>query len=273
MDMPEISGKLAVKEIPISDISISTFNVRSDLQSGTEDSNLEDLAKSIQEKGLLNPLTVFYKNGKYEVVVGKRRFMACVSLGWKTVPVIIRTNLDDVDARILSLVENVHRADLHPLDKAKAYQQIYEVFGTYSKVSEQTGVSGQTVKRYLALLKLAPPVQERLTTSKGPLGVCAMSKLAELLQDSEEQEYVLQRIEGFTGEVQIEILERSGGDIEKIDGLCQQALGGCFNIVICKGLDGCPHIPKECLEDVKRIIAATTRPIKVNHLKEEALLG
>jgi ParB family chromosome partitioning protein len=117
--MTEISEKLQVKEIPISEISIGPLNIRSDLQSGTEDSNLEDLARSIQEKGLLNPLTVLYKNGKYEVVVGKRRFMACKSLDWKTVPAIVRTDLDDVDARILSLIENVHRADLHPLDKAR----------------------------------------------------------------------------------------------------------------------------------------------------------
>jgi ParB family chromosome partitioning protein len=273
MRAPEISRELIVKEIPISDISISDLNIRSDLQSGTEDSSQEDLAKSIQEKGLLSPLTVLQKDGKYELVVGKRRLMACKSLGWKTVPAIVRTDLDDVDARILSLIENIHRADLNPLDKTRAYQQIYETCGTFARVSEETGVSIQTVRRYLFLLQLAPSIKQRLTTNDGPAGICTLSKLAELFQDSDEQEYMLQRIEGFTQQVQIEILKRSEGNIDRIDGLCEQALGGCFSLLICKGLDGCPHIPQECLEDVRRIISAKTQPIKVGNLKGEVLFG
>jgi ParB family chromosome partitioning protein len=193
--------------------------------------------------------------------------MACQALGWKTVPAIIRTDLQDVDARILSLIENVHRADLHPMDKARAYRQIYETFGTYTKASEETGVSVPTVKRYLSLLQLAPSLQDQLTTRDGPAGICTLSKLAELFEDFEEQEYVLERIEGFTQQVQLEILIRSRGNIEKIDALCEQALGGCFSAVICKGLDNCPHIPEDCLEEVKRVIAAKTTPIKVHNLK------
>jgi ParB/RepB/Spo0J family partition protein len=270
-----LSRTLTITEVPVSEISISELNVRNDPQSGTEDSNLDDLARSIRERGLLNPLTVLYKNGKYELIVGKRRFLACQSLGWKTVPAIVRIDLDDVDARILSLIENVHRADLHPLDKAKAYQQIYETFGTYSKVSEETGVSTPTVKRYLPLLQLARSIQEQLTTSDGHAGICTLSRLAELFQDFEDQEYVMQSIEGFTQQVQIEILNRSEGDIDRIDNLCEQAIGGCFKVFICKGLDGCPHIPQECIEDVKRIIASskTIAPIRIGASREEVSLG
>jgi ParB/RepB/Spo0J family partition protein len=273
MDKASELGAFAVKEIPLSEISLSQLNVRNDLQSGTEDSSLDDLARSIGEKGLLNPLTVRYKNGRYDLIVGKRRFLACQSLGWKNIPAIVRTDLQDADARILSLIENVHRADLHPLDKARAYQQIYETFGTFTRVSEETGVSIQTVKRYLFLLQLTPSIQERLTTNDGPAGICTLSKLAELFQDPKEQEYVLQRIEGFTQQVQIEILKRSEGNVDKIDELCEQALGGCFNLLICKGLDRCPYIPQECLEDVKRIISAKTQPSKVGNLKGEILFG
>jgi ParB/RepB/Spo0J family partition protein len=261
------SETIVVRKIPLSEISISELNVRNDLHSGTEDSNIDDLARSIEERGLLNPLMVVYKNGKYQLIVGKRRFIACQSLGWKTIPVIVRADIEDVEARILSLIENVHRADLHPLDKARAYQQIYETFGTYNRVSKETGVSVQTVKRYLFLLQLAPSVQGLLTTNDGPAGICTLSKLAELFQDPEEQEYVLRQIRGFVQQVQIEILKRSVGNIDKIDELCIQALGGCFNLTICKGLDRCPHIPQECREDVKRIVSAKTQPIKVRNLK------
>jgi len=246
-----------IKEIRISEISVSELNVRKDLQAGIEDSTLDDLAKSIHEKGLLNPITVLYRNGKYELIVGQRRYLACQLLGWKTIPAIVRTDLKDVDAKILSLIENVHRADLHPLNKARAYQQIYEIYGTYTRVSKETGVSMTTVQRYLYILKLAPSIQKLLTTSDGPIGICTLSKLAELFPSFDDQEYVLLRIRGFKQQVQLEILKRSEGNIAKIDMLCEQALGGCFNIIICRGIDECPYIPDECLEEIKRLIAQT----------------
>ena len=246
---------MVTKEIPISEIIISKLNVRKNLQSGTEDSTLDDLAKSIFERGLINAITVLDKNEKYELIVGQRRYLACQLLGWKTIPAIVRTNLKDIDARILSLIENVHRADLHPTDKARAYQQIYETLGTYTRVSKETGVSTSTIKRYILLLKLAPSIQQFLTTSDGPAGICTLSKLAEMFPSFEDQEYVLERLHGFKQQVQLEILKRSQGDIGKIDMLCDQALGGCFNIFMCRGLDGCPLIPKQCLEEVKRTIS------------------
>jgi len=251
---------MTIKEIPISRITISNLNVRKDLQSGTEDSTLDDLAKSIFERGLINPITVLVNDGKYDLIVGQRRYLACQLLGWKTIPAIVRTNLEDIDARILSLIENVHRADLHPIDKSRGYQQIYEALGTYTKVSKETGISVPTVKRYMLLLLLAPSIQQQLTTSDGPAGICTLSKLAELFPNFEDQEYVLERIQGFKQQVQLEILKRSQGDINKIDILCEQAIGGCFDVIICKGLDGCPYIPKECLGKVKRIIAEAKKP-------------
>ena len=251
------SKSMVIKEIPISEVSISELNVRKDLKAGTEDSTLDDLAKSIHEIGLLNPITVLDRKGKYELIVGQRRFLACQLLGWKTIPAIVRTNLEDVDARILSLIENVHRADLNPIDKARAYQQIYEGFGTYTRVSKETGVSIPTVKRYLLLLKLEPSIQDQLTTSDGPAGIGTLSKLAETFPNFDDQEFVLEHIGGFKQQVQLEILKRSEGDISKIDRLVDQALGGCFNIVICPGFEKCPLIPEECREEVIQLVAKT----------------
>jgi len=235
-------------------ISISEHNVRKNLEAGSEDSNLEDLAKSINEQGLFNPITVVKRNSSYELIAGQRRFLACQLLGWETIPALIRSDLDDVDAKIISLIENVHRADLHPLDKGRAYKEIYQVFGTYSRVSKETGVSVPTVKRYMLLLNLAPSIQELLTTSDGPAGVCTLSMLAHLFPKFDEQEYVLERIGRFKQQVQLEILRRSAGDINKIDELVEMALGGCFGVEICRGLEGCPHIPDECKEEVLALI-------------------
>lgn len=253
---------IVVKNIPLQTISISDFNVRKDLDAGTEDSTLDDLAKSINEKGLLNPVTVLDRDGKYELIIGKRRYLAYRSLGWRTIPAIVRKNLEDTEARILSLIENVHRADLHPIDKARAYTEIYDEYGTYTRVSKETGVSISTVRRYMFLLKLAPDLQKILTTSDGPAGICTLYKLAELFPSFEDQEYVYERIMGFKQQVQLEILKRSNGDIDEIDKLCEQALGGFFKVAICRGIEKCPFIPQECLSEVKRIIEQT-QPILI----------
>jgi ParB family chromosome partitioning protein len=249
------NGKIKIKTISISKIILSKYNVRRNLKAGTEDSTIEDLAKSIYENGLLNPITVFEKNDKYQLIVGKRRYLACKMLGWDKIPSIIKNKISDIDARILSLIENVHRADLHPLDKANAYKQIHNHYSTYTRVSKETGVSTSTIKRYLYLLKLAQSIQELLTTSDGPAGIVTLAKLAELFPEFKDQEYVLDRIRGFKQQVQLEILKQSGGDVEKIDELCDKAIDGCFSIVICRGIDSCPYIPEECLDEVKRIIS------------------
>ena len=145
---------MEIKEINLDDIDISEFNTRKDLGAGTEEASLDDLANSIREKGLLSPIMVRKKNGKYDLVAGQRRFLACKKIGLQTIHSIIRDDLDDTDATIISLIENVQRADMNPLDKAKAYKIIYEKYKDYKKVAKETGVSVSTIKKYLTLLNL-----------------------------------------------------------------------------------------------------------------------
>lgn len=245
---------MEVRDIKLADILLSDLNIRKDLDAGTEDVGLEDLADSIKEEGLISPLIVRrHIDGTYELIVGQRRFLACQRLGWKTVPAIIRDITDDTDATILSLIENVHRADLNPIDKARAYQKIYEKYKDYNKVAKETGVSVSTIRRYLPLVKLTSSIQERVTTAKGPAGTGTLSKLAETFAP-EEQEEVLDRIEGFDQQIQLEIIKRSGGDVDKLENLIEQAQEGAFDIRLCKGLDECPFIPPGLLELVKAAI-------------------
>lgn len=245
---------MEVRDIKMADIRLSEFNIRKDLDAGTEDTGLEDLAESIKDKGLLNPLIVRrLDDGTYELIAGQRRFLACQRLGWDNIPAIIRDITDDTDATILSLVENVHRADLNPIDKARAYQKIYERFNDYNKVAKETGVSASTIKKYLTLLKLAPSIQERLTTAEGPAAIGTLSKIAETFAP-EEQEEVLDRIGGFKQQIQFEMIKRSGGDVDQLEDLREQALEGAFDTRLCRGLDECPFIPLELREPVKDAI-------------------
>jgi len=189
--------QIEIKEIEMSNIILSEYNTRKDLAAGMEDANLEDLANSINEKGLLNPITVRRQDdGTHKLIAGQRRFLAFKKLGWKTILAIIGDIDDDTDATIISLIENVHRADMNPIDKARAYQRIFDKYKNLKRVSKETGVSANTIRKYLKLLNLAPAIQEKLLTANGPIGIEAISKVADTFSP-EEQEEVLERIGGF----------------------------------------------------------------------------
>ena len=254
---------MKVKDIPLSNITVSDLNVRKNLEAGLEDSTLNDLAESIRENGLLNPIIVIQKEGSYELVVGQRRFLACKKIGLKTIPAIIRDDISDIEGVTLSLIENVHRADMHPIDKARALNNLHETYGTYGRVSKESGLSIPTIKRYLTLLKLAPSIQEKLSTSEGPAGIGTLSKLAELFPSEEDQVIALEQIAGFNQKVQLEILKRSKGDLNKLEINRELALGGAFDIHICLGIKECIFIPDELRTQINELIAQTKADYKM----------
>jgi len=242
-----------IKELSLDEIDISEFNTRKDLGAGTEETSLDDLANSIREKGLLNPIMVRKsKDGKYDLIVGQRRFLACKKIGLKTIPSIIRSDLNDTDATIISLIENVQRADMNPLDKAKAYETIYEKYKDYKKVAKETGVSVATIKKYLSLLELSSSLQEKLTTSDGPTGIGALSKLAETFSP-DEQEKAYKEIGGFKQSIQLEILKRSEGDLRQLTELRSEAMEGAFDTKLCtEGL--CFSMSDDLKEQIKKML-------------------
>lgn len=221
-----------VKDIEISKIVVSEQNVRKDLTAGTEEANLDDLANSIKEKGLLSPVTVVHKGDHYDLIVGQRRFLACKKLGYEKIAAIIREESDDTDYLTLSLIENIHRSDMSPIDKAKAYNSLFEKYNDYERVSKETGITIATIKRYIKLLDLDPRLQEKLSNSEGVVGIDAMSKLASTF-NPDEQLVAYESIKGFKGKTQNEILKQSGGDISKVPGLVERAMEGEFDVTMC----------------------------------------
>jgi len=197
------------------------------------------------------------------LVAGQRRFLACKKIGLKTISAIIRDNMDETDATILSLIENVQRADMNPIDKARAYQKIHEKYNDYKKVAKETGVSVVTIKKYLLLLNLSSSLQERVTTSEGAAGVGALSKLAETFSP-EEQEQALEGIGGFKQNIQLEILKRSQGDLGKLSDLKQEAMEGVFDTRMCtEGL--CFSMPEELKIQIKQML---DKGVEVRSLKD-----
>lgn len=235
------------QEIALDHLEVSRLNTRKDLSAGQEDSGIQELANSIGKQGLLAPLLVRpLPSGTFEVISGQRRLKACKLLGLDPVPCLVRDDLDDADTVTVSLVENIHRADMNPLDKAEALGALYEKLGSYKRVAEETGWSSTTVSKYVALMDLPPELRDRLGTSEGAARVTALSKLARTFSGEDALE-VYARIGGFNQRIQQEILRRSEGSLEALEVLATEAQEGAFDSRSCGGVYGCSLI-KDILE-------------------------
>ena len=225
---------MEIRDIALDQIKVSAFNTRKDLSAGTEDTDIDDLANSIRDCGLLSPITVrMTSDGQYDLVAGQRRYLAFQRLGRNAIPAIIKDDLDDTGATVVSLVENVHRADMNPMDKAKAYQGIYIRYGDVERVAKETGVTSQTVRRYLPLLKLTQAIQDEVSTSDGVASVVTLSKLAEIFAP-EDQKEVLDQIRGLNARSQLRIIQQSGGRISEVPDIKLQELEDTMNMVTCR---------------------------------------
>ncbi len=123
---------------------------------------LEELATSIREQGLVQPLVVTQVAGGYQLLVGERRWRAAKLAGLDLVPVVVR-DVTPQQMLELALVENLQREDLNPLETATAYSQLVEEFGlTQQQVAEKVGKNRVTVTNTLRLLKLPSEVKDAL---------------------------------------------------------------------------------------------------------------
>jgi ParB family chromosome partitioning protein len=132
--------------------------------------SLEELAQSIQETGLLQPIVVVPDEEYYRIIVGERRWRAAKKIGLQTIPVLIR-NLTEAQQHEAMLIENLQREDLNPLEIAMAYQKMIQEFGyTQEDVAKKVGKDRASVANYLRLLKLPDEVQELIADGKLSMG-------------------------------------------------------------------------------------------------------
>lgn len=148
-----------VSELPIDSIVPNPRQPRQHF----DEAALEELAQSIREVGLLQPLVVRpTAEGTYELIAGERRWRACQRAGLKTVPVVVRPSGDQASLE-MALVENLQRSDITPVESAKAFRRLIQEFGlTQEQVAERVGKSRTAVANTLRLLKLPPRALEAL---------------------------------------------------------------------------------------------------------------
>ncbi len=133
-------------ELPIDRIErVTDSNVRTkDVHKG-----LEQLIASIKRWGVLQPVSVFEKNGNYELFVGQRRYLASMEAGRPTIPAVVYSPMSKFDAQIRSMSENIQRRSLNADDAGEVCYQLYQKEGNIGKVAELLGISIPTVTKYL----------------------------------------------------------------------------------------------------------------------------
>ena len=152
-EQAEASG--ALREIPLSSIKPNPYQPRTRM----DQSELSDLASSMEASGLLQPVIVRPHDGGFELIAGERRWRAAKRAGLPSIPVVVR-EVDEVLSLEQALVENLHREDLNPLEEAAAYQQLMEDFElTQEAVAQKVGKSRSAVANTLRLFQLPPTIQ------------------------------------------------------------------------------------------------------------------
>lgn len=145
----------APNEVPIGEILPGAMQPRN----GFDDASLNELAESIRENGIMQPLVVRPREGGYDLIAGERRWRASQMAGLANVPIVIR-DVDDRTALELALVENLQRENLDPIEEAKGYAQLVDQFDlTQEEVAAKVGKNRATVANALRLIKLPPEVQ------------------------------------------------------------------------------------------------------------------
>lgn len=160
-------GSSSISEIPLSQIHPNPNQPRQEFEAEA----LEELAASIRQLGIIQPITLRkISEGNYQIISGERRYRASKSIGLENIPAYIKTT-EDEQVMEMALIENIQREDLNAIEVALAYQKLLEIYNlTHEKLSERLGKKRATITNYLRLLKLPAIIQIGLKDKKIEMG-------------------------------------------------------------------------------------------------------
>lgn len=154
----ELDPQETVQELPLTELVANQFQPRTVF----DGDRIEELAVTIAEHGLLQPIVVRKQGTGYEIIAGERRYRAVRSLGWETIPAIVKEMTDETTAS-LALIENLQREDLTPIEEAEAYERLLALQEiTQEVLARKLGRSQSTIANKLRLLRLPTDVREAL---------------------------------------------------------------------------------------------------------------
>ncbi|HEX8152769.1 MAG TPA: ParB/RepB/Spo0J family partition protein [Thermoanaerobaculia bacterium] len=156
------------------------------------EASIEDLARSVREHGIVQPLVVTRSGDRYKLIAGERRFRAAQKAGLETVPVIVKEMTGEGEELQVALIENIQREDLNPIEEALAYHQLHEEFGlTQEEIAKRVGKERSTVANFLRLIKLPDQVKKLLASGQLSMGH-ARALLA--VESAKKQELLAERV-------------------------------------------------------------------------------
>lgn len=163
----QASPSTDINRLPLTALQAGKYQPRQKMEAGA----LQELAESIREQGVMQPLLVrLVAPGKYEIIAGERRFRAATIAGLKEVPVLV-SGADDQAAAAMALVENMQREDLNPLEESQGLARLIEEFGfTHEQAAKAVGKSRSAITNLLRLAQLAKPVQAMLLAGDIDMG-------------------------------------------------------------------------------------------------------
>ena len=191
--MSELSKEDTLLEVNIEDIRVSPFQPRRVFF----EEDLKELILSIKAVGLIHPPVVREIRNKdkvlyYELIAGERRWRALQLAGYKTIPVVLKPALADDLAAEATLIENIQRVNLNPLEMAEAFKRLIVVFGlTQDKVAQKVGKKRSTVANYLRLFSLSEEIREKIHSGELSLG---HAKVILSLEDEKLRQVLCQKI-------------------------------------------------------------------------------
>jgi ParB family transcriptional regulator, chromosome partitioning protein len=147
---PQLHVGDAVRDIPVEAIDRNPYQTRTHF----DETALNELAESIQASGVIQPVTVRLIDGRYQLITGERRWLASQRAGKTTVPAIVR-QVSNEQAMEITIIENLQREDLNPVEQARAFERLAREFGlTQEQMAQRTGKDRSSISNFLRLLKL-----------------------------------------------------------------------------------------------------------------------
>lgn len=204
-EAPQTQGSSTINEIELSQISPNPEQPRRDF----DEAALDELAASIREIGIIQPITLREKEtGKFEIIAGERRWRASQRAGLTTIPAYVRTVSDETMME-MALVENIQRQDLNAIEIALAYQHLVNATGlTQEKVAERVGKSRAQVANFMRLLRLPAEVQMALQSrqiemgaARALLGLESPSEQVRIYREIQKHNYTTRQVEDLVNAI------------------------------------------------------------------------
>lgn len=156
-----------IVQLSVDEIEPNPFQARS----GFDEAQIDELMRSIQEKGLIQPIAVNRRGQSYQIIAGERRWRASKKAGFETIPAIIHEIDSQQELMELSLIENIQREDLSPIEEAEGYRALMDkCFLTQDEVAQKVGKDRSTIANLVRLLKLPLEIQDNLRRSELQMG-------------------------------------------------------------------------------------------------------